>query len=81
MINKNFRIGEFYMGGIDFYKIKEAVERRNIFLVENPEVQPLQNEIDELLKSAGKDHYKRQVVLQEKMLNTLFQIVEVYGSP
>lgn len=66
------------MGKIDFSKIKEAVEDRKKFLDENPETRPLQKEIDELLRKVGKDHYQRQLALQTKMLNTFFQIVDVW---
>jgi len=63
---------------VDFNKIKEAVERRNEFLAEHPELQPLQDEIDDILKIAGKNHHNRQVALQTKMLNTWTKIVEVW---
>ena len=66
------------MANIDFNKIKEAVRQRDDFLEEHPELQPLQDEINEVLKKAGKNHHNRQVALQTMMLNSWFRIVEVW---
>ena len=63
---------------INFVEIKETVKKRNEFLLENPELQSLQIEIDELLTKAGKDHYQCQAALQSKMLNTSYAIVKIF---
>lgn len=60
----------------DFEAIKEAVDKRNMFLAQHPEYQYLQDEIDEVLKKAGNNH-NRQVALQTMMLNTWYRILEV----
>ena len=61
---------------VDFNKIKEAVELRNQFLSEHPELQPLQDRINIILEKAGNDSHNRQAALQELMLSTWYKIVE-----
>lgn len=60
---------------IDFNKIKEAVRIRDEFLAENPQLLHLQEKINEALKLAGNNHFERQRVLQEMMLNKWFEII------
>lgn len=62
---------------IDFNKIKNAVEERDAFLAEHPELQGLQDKINEVLEKAGKDHHARQVALQQMLLNTWWEITKV----
>jgi len=62
-----------------FAKVKEAVEKRNQFLAEHPELQPLQDEIDEMLKKfKTKDYHNRCVAMQTKMLDTWWKFVEAW---
>jgi hypothetical protein len=61
-----------------FRIIKEKVDARNQFLAENPQYQWLQDEIDEALKKAGNNQHERNRVIQEKMLETWFKIVEAW---
>lgn len=63
---------------IDFKRIQEAVEARDAFLKENPQLLPLQKKIQEVLNKAGPNKHNRQAALQELMLNTWFQILEVW---
>jgi hypothetical protein len=59
-----------------FAKIKVAVEARNAFLAEHPELQPLQDEIDETLKKfRSNDYHNRCVAIQTMLLNTWTKIV------
>lgn len=59
---------------IDFYKIKEAVKKRDDFLRDHPELIGLQSEINSMLSSVGNNPYKRCLLLQQKMLDTWFKI-------
>lgn len=61
---------------VDFNKIKEATEKRDQFLKENPQLQPLQDKINELC--LGKTNYERQVIIQQLMLNTWYEVVNVW---
>lgn len=63
---------------MDFEKIKRAVEQRNQFLAENPQLEQLQEKINKVLAKAGKDPYKRQVALQELILNKWYEIVHTW---
>lgn len=64
---------------IDFEKIKRAVEERNQFLAEHPELQSLQIEINEILnKIPLKDTHNRQVAIQGLMLNSWHRIIEAW---
>lgn len=63
---------------VDFNKIKEAVAKRDAFLAEHPELQPLQDKINEVLRNAGSDVHNRQAALQALMLDTWFQVVDVW---
>lgn len=60
-----------------FEKIKEAVEKRDLFLEEHPELLPLQEEINEVLRKAGSSHHNRQVALQTMMLESWFRITKI----
>lgn len=61
---------------IDFNVLKGAVQRRNQFLAEHPELQPFQDEINRVLARAGKDKHARNVALQTMLLKTWFKIIE-----
>ena len=63
---------------VDFNEIKRLVEARNEFLAENPQYLPLQEKINEVLKNAGNNSHNRQVALQKVMLDTWYQVVEVW---
>jgi hypothetical protein len=56
-----------------FKDIKEKVEARNQFLAEHPEMQPLQDIIDERLKKAGNVN-NRLAVIQDMMLTSFFEL-------
>lgn len=60
-----------------FERIKQAVETRDKFLLEHPELLPLQEKINTELEKAGDNLHNRQVVLQKMMLDTWFKITEV----
>lgn len=62
---------------IDFNKIKEAVQKRDEFLREHPELEPLQEEINALLMNAGNDKRKRNVLLQQLLLESWSRITQV----
>ena len=66
------------MGNIDFNQIQEAVKARDEFLQEHPELQPLQDAINQILEKSGKNHHSRQVAIQTLMLNTWHQVVGVW---
>lgn len=63
---------------MDFNKIREAVEKRDEYLKEHPELQPLQDEINKLLKDAGNNVHNRQVAIQTAMLNTWYKIIDAW---
>jgi hypothetical protein len=62
-----------------FALIKAAVERRNAFLAEYPELQSLQDEIDEKMKKAG-SALNRCAVLHRLMRENLNKIVDLCGT-
>lgn len=62
---------------IDFNQIKEAVQKRDEFLKEHPELLPLQEEINQLLAKAGSDKRKRNVLLQQMLLESWFRITQI----
>lgn len=59
-----------------FEKIKEAVEKRDAFLLEHPELQPLQDEINNIVYKCANSQ-QRQQKIQELLLNTWFKITEI----
>lgn len=63
--------------GTDFNKIKEAVQKRDEFLREHPELEPLQDEINQLMKNAGSDKRKRNVLLQQLLLESWSRITQI----
>jgi hypothetical protein len=62
---------------IDFNKIKDLVCQRDEFLAEHPELQPLQDKVNEVLQKAGKDHQRRNTAIQEMLLSTWFKITTI----
>jgi len=60
-----------------FQLIKEYRDKINELLRERPELEALQQQIDEALSKCGNDKQKRNRVLQELMLNTWWKITEV----
>jgi len=63
--------------GIDFNQIKEAVQKRDEFLQEHPELMPLQEEINRLLLKAGNDKRKRNMMLQQLLLESWYRITKI----
>ena len=61
-----------------FKVIKDLVEKRDKYLAEYPELQPLQDEINEVLLNAGSDFHERNRALQELMLNTWCRVIGVW---
>jgi hypothetical protein len=61
---------------IDFTRIKALVEQRDEFLSEHPELQHIQDEINEKLKGI-KDVKERNRLLQEMLLNSWYRITEI----
>jgi hypothetical protein len=61
---------------IDFMRIKALVEQRDEFLSEHPELQHIQDEINEKLKGI-KDVKERNRLLQEMLLNSWYRITEI----
>lgn len=59
-----------------FEKIRRLVEQRNLFLAQHPELQPLQDELDEKLKGVT-DINRRNQIVQEMMLNSWWRITKV----
>ena len=68
------------MGSVDFNKIKEAVRVRDEFLLQHPELQPLQSAINKILLIPNKNFYARQIALQVLMLDTWHQIIGVWEN-
>lgn len=62
---------------VDFNKIKEAVEKRNQFLAENPHMQVFQDEIEIELRKAGNSNNK-MAVLHRMMRERLNKMVELW---
>ena len=60
-----------------FQIIKDLVEERDRFLAENPELNSLQDEINEVLLKAGNNQQQRQQKIQEMLLNTWFEITKI----
>jgi hypothetical protein len=60
--------------GIDFQKIKHAVEQRDEYLSQHPELIPLQIQINKLLNNAGNNKRARNIALQLLMLETWSKI-------
>ena len=56
-----------------FKDIKDKVEARNLFLAQHPEMQTLQDIIDERLKKAGNAN-NRLAVIQDMMLTSFFEL-------
>lgn len=63
-----------------FEKIKTLVEQRNELIAQKPELQALQDEIDEALLKAGNNKHERNRVLQEKLLNSWYRIVDAWDK-
>ena len=63
------------MPDIDFQKIKQTREELKEFLKQHPELQALQDEIDEALSKCNNQH-NRCVKIQELMLEKWFEIIE-----
>lgn len=63
--------------GIDFNQIKEAVQKRDEFLQEHPELMSLQEEINRLLLKAGNDKRKRNMMLQQLLLESWYRITKI----
>jgi hypothetical protein len=61
---------------IDFTRIKALVEQRDELLSEHPELQHIQDEINEKLKGI-KDVKERNRLLQEMLLNSWYRITEI----
>jgi hypothetical protein len=64
----------------NFHKIREAVEARNKFLSEHPELMPLQLEIEETLRKGGANLRNRQALLQDLMLKKLSELGKHMGD-
>jgi hypothetical protein len=63
--------------GVDFIEIKEAVQKRDDFLRDHPELIPLQDEINHALKEAGRDKRKRNTILQLMLLESWSRITRI----
>ena len=61
---------------IDFNDIKKAVQNRDDFLRQNPELLTFQEKINQGLSQVGDDIKKRNIFLQQLMLETWFQITK-----
>ena len=59
---------------IDFQKIKNAIEQRDAYLAQHPELMPLQMQINDLLNKAGTNKRSRNIALQILMLETWSKI-------
>jgi len=57
----------------DFNKIQQLVKERDEFLAKHPELQPLQDEINDIINKAGNKH-NRNVVIQNLMLTRFHEI-------
>jgi uncharacterized coiled-coil DUF342 family protein len=62
-----------------FEKIKEAVEKRDDFLKENPHMQPLQDEINKILAKSGNQH-NRIAVLEDMIYSKIKHLAEVINK-
>ena len=56
-----------------FEIIKSKIDIRNQFLAENPQMQPMQDMIDERLKKAGNTN-NRLTIIQDMMLISFFDL-------
>ncbi len=63
--------------GIDFNQIKEAVQKRDEFLQQHPELLPMQEEINRLLMNEGNDKRKRNMLLQQLLLESWYRITKI----
>ena len=63
---------------VDFEKIKSLVAKRDAFLREHPELQPLQEEVNAELYKAGNDIQRRNAVIQNMMLNSWYRVVDTW---
>ena len=62
---------------VDFIQIKEAVQKRDDFLRDHPELIPLQDEINRALIEAGCDKRKRNSLLQLMLLESWSRITRI----
>lgn len=62
-----------------FEAIKKAVDERNMFLAEHPDLQTFQDEIEEALKKAGSLH-NRNVILSEMMRDYVYKLQLAVGE-
>jgi len=60
----------------DFQKMKELREQIRLLIEEKPELQALQDELDNKLKGV-KDHKERARIIQEMLLNTWYRITDI----
>jgi hypothetical protein len=63
-----------------FEKIRKAVEARDAFLKEHPELQPLQDEITRLMRNMGSPHNRMALLdamLRERVLDLQRKLVEL----
>lgn len=63
--------------GVDFFQIKEAVQKRDDFLRDHPELIPLQDEINRVLIEVGSDKRKRNTLLQLMLLESWSRITRI----
>ena len=73
--------GNFLTGGMmnRFERIKELVAQRDTFLAEHPELQPLQDEINQILSKSG-SKCNKNVILQQLMIKKLEELTEKLES-
>ena len=62
---------------VDFEKLKSLRDEINLLLAQRPELQPLQDAIDNKLRGV-RDPKERARIVQEMMLNEWYRIVEVW---
>lgn len=61
---------------VDFNKIKELRDQINLLIGQKPELQALQDEVDNKLKGVT-DPRERARIVQEMLLNRWYKITEV----
>lgn len=61
----------------DFEVIREAVQKRDQFLNDHPELRPMQEEINHLLAMAGPDKRKRNILLQQLLLESWYRMTGI----
>lgn len=61
---------------MDIQKLKEAIERREKFLEENPKMREFQKKIEEELDKAGESMHNRLAVMEAMLISSAQELIK-----